>query len=163
MQGAGDLCGQLRKLKIEFFDFFPVTFRREPQREPAGDNTAGIAMLKQAVKLAETFSDAAVKHQTVGMAAHLGARKPKASLLDAREAPLQALLTLMMSGIGNLFGTLGTGWWRMFCQHEGHTNWAAFWGGMTAMTSAVFIFFAFAYQGRKRESPTESPVTEMLR
>jgi uncharacterized protein (DUF2345 family) len=71
------------------------------QREPAGDNTAGIAMLKQAVKLAETFSDAAVKHQTVGMAAHLGARKPKASVLDAREAPLQALLTSVSGMVGD--------------------------------------------------------------
>jgi nucleoside transporter len=78
-------------------------------------------------------------------------------------ARAQALLTLMMSGIGNLFGTLGTGWWRMSCQHEGHTNWTTFWAGMTAMTTVVFVFFAFAYQGRNRESPTESPVTEMLR
>ncbi len=70
------------------------------QRDPAGDNTAGIAMLKQAVKLAETFSDAAVKHQTVGMAAHVGARKAKASVLDAKEAPLQALLTTVSGMVG---------------------------------------------------------------
>ncbi|HEY0585299.1 MAG TPA: type VI secretion system Vgr family protein [Pseudoduganella sp.] len=70
------------------------------QRDPAGDNAAGIAMLKQAVKLAETFSDAAVKHQTVGMAAHMGARKAKASLLDAKEAPLQSLLTSVSGMVG---------------------------------------------------------------
>ncbi|MGW8394474.1 type VI secretion system Vgr family protein [Pseudoduganella sp. HUAS MS19] len=70
------------------------------QRDPAGDNAAGIAMLKQAVKLAETFSDAAVKHRTVGMAAHMGARKAKASALSAKEAPLQALLTSVSGMVG---------------------------------------------------------------
>ncbi|KRB83696.1 type VI secretion system Vgr family protein [Duganella sp. Root198D2] len=70
------------------------------QRDPAGDNAAGIALVKQAVKLAQTFSDAAVKHQTVGMAAHLGARKAKASALDAKEAPLQALLTSVSGMVG---------------------------------------------------------------
>lgn len=62
-------------------------------REPAGDNVAGIALLKQAVKLGETFSDAAVKHGTVGLAAHLGAAKDRTSILDPKAAPLQAMLT----------------------------------------------------------------------
>jgi type VI secretion system secreted protein VgrG len=31
-------------------------------REPAGDNVAGIALVKQAVKLGETFSAAATTH-----------------------------------------------------------------------------------------------------
>ncbi|WP_371766836.1 type VI secretion system Vgr family protein [Massilia sp.] len=61
-------------------------------REPAGDNVAGIALLKQAVKLGETFSEAAVTHKTVGLAAHLGATKAGASALDAKVAPLQAML-----------------------------------------------------------------------
>jgi len=63
------------------------------EREPAGDNVAGIALLKQAVKLGETFSDAAVKHETVGLAAHLGAAKDRSSILDSKAAPLQAMLT----------------------------------------------------------------------
>ncbi len=71
------------------------------QRDPAGDNAAGIAMVKQAVKLAETFSDAALKHQTVGMAAHMGARKSRASALDGKEAPLQALLTSVSGMVGD--------------------------------------------------------------
>ncbi len=61
-------------------------------REPAGDNVAGIALLKQAVKLGETFSDAAVTHKTVGLAAHLGATKAGASALDGKAAPLRAML-----------------------------------------------------------------------
>ena len=63
-----------------------------PSREPAGDNVAGIALLKQAVKLGETFSEAAVTHKTVGLAAHLGATKAGASALDEKAAPLQAML-----------------------------------------------------------------------
>ena len=61
-------------------------------REPAGDNVAGIALLKQAVKLGETFSEAAVTHKTVGLAAHLGATKANASALDGKAAPLKAML-----------------------------------------------------------------------
>ncbi|WP_082577359.1 MULTISPECIES: type VI secretion system Vgr family protein [unclassified Massilia] len=61
-------------------------------REPVGDNVAGIALLKQAVKLGETFSEAATTHKTVGLAAHLGATKAGTSALDAKAAPLQAML-----------------------------------------------------------------------
>lgn len=67
------------------------------EREPAGDNVAGIALLKQAVKLGETFSDAAIKHETVGLAAHLGAAKDGTSVLDPKAAPLQAMLTAVSS------------------------------------------------------------------
>jgi len=70
-------------------------------REPAGDNVAGIAMLKQAVKLGETFSDAATTHQTVGFASHLGAAKANASKLDDKEAPLPAMLTAVSGMLSN--------------------------------------------------------------
>ena len=70
------------------------------EREPAGDNVAGIALLKQAVKLGETFSDAAVKHETVGLAAHLGAAKERSSVLDEKAAPLQAMLTAVSGMVG---------------------------------------------------------------
>jgi hypothetical protein len=67
-------------------------------------------------------------------------------------ARAQALLTLMMGGVGNLLGALGTGWWRKYSQTDtGATAWPLFWVGMTLLTLAVFTFFAFAYQGRKRE------------
>jgi type VI secretion system secreted protein VgrG len=61
-------------------------------REPAGDNTAGIALMKQAVQVAKTFSEAAATHRTVAFAAHAGAAKANASTLDANTAPLPALL-----------------------------------------------------------------------
>ncbi len=70
-------------------------------RDPAGDNAAGIAMLKQATKLAETFSQTAVTHLTVGLASHMGSEKVNTSVLDDKESPLKALLTAasgMLSG-----------------------------------------------------------------
>lgn len=77
-------------------------------------------------------------------------------------ARAQALLTLMMSGIGNLFGALGTGWWRIACQDEsGKTDWQAFWSGMTVVIVCVFLFFALAYQGRRRQATTPAE-TELL-
>jgi hypothetical protein len=76
-------------------------------------------------------------------------------------ARAQALLTLMMSGIGTLIGMLGAGTWRMVCGVEGHTDWRTFWVGMTGTSMMVFVFFALAYKGRKREG-METPVTEML-
>jgi type VI secretion system secreted protein VgrG len=62
-------------------------------REPAGDNAPGIALLKQAAKLGETFSGAATTHQSVAFASHLGAARADSSALDDKAAPLKALLT----------------------------------------------------------------------
>ncbi len=61
-------------------------------RDPAGDNAAGIALMKQAVMLGDTFSAAASTHQTVAYASHIGASAPNASELDDQAAPLKALL-----------------------------------------------------------------------
>ncbi|MEH6434573.1 type VI secretion system Vgr family protein [Massilia sp. DD77] len=69
-------------------------------REPAGDNVAGIALLKQAVVLGRSLSDAAVAHETVGFAAHLGAAKPGASMVDDKAPPLQAMLTAVSGMVG---------------------------------------------------------------
>ncbi|MDB5951544.1 MAG: hypothetical protein JWR65_3399 [Massilia sp.] len=62
-------------------------------REAAGENAAGNALLRQAMKLAEKFSVAAQMHQSVGYASHLGATKADASSIDDKGAPLKALLT----------------------------------------------------------------------
>jgi uncharacterized protein (DUF2345 family) len=61
-------------------------------RDPAGDNAPGIGMLQQAAKLAEAFHSAAVTHQTVGLAAHAGATKANASVLDEKAGPLKGML-----------------------------------------------------------------------
>jgi uncharacterized protein involved in type VI secretion and phage assembly/uncharacterized protein (DUF2345 family) len=70
-------------------------------RDPAGDNAAGIALLKQAVKLGETFSEAAKTHETVTLASHVGAAKADASALDEKSAPLKAILTAVSGMVGN--------------------------------------------------------------
>jgi type VI secretion system secreted protein VgrG len=62
-------------------------------RDPAGDNSAGQALLKQAGILSKTFNDAATTHQTVGFAVQRGPVKADASLLDDKAAPLAALQT----------------------------------------------------------------------
>jgi TRAP-type C4-dicarboxylate transport system permease small subunit len=62
-------------------------------------------------------------------------------------ARAQALLTLMMSGVGNLIGYLGTGWWFAANSHASGTNWPLFWGGLAAAVAAVLIYFLFAYHG----------------
>lgn len=61
----------------------------------------------------------------------------------------QALLALLMSGVGNLLGYLGGGWWFRTCSNEKTgTDWELFWTGETALTAAVCLFFAIAYKGR---------------
>ncbi|MES3025716.1 MAG: type VI secretion system Vgr family protein [Pseudomonadota bacterium] len=69
-------------------------------RDPAGDNVSSIALLKQAVKLAETFSDAAITHQTVALASHIGADKVNSSSLDDKASPLKAMLTAVSGMVG---------------------------------------------------------------
>jgi MFS family permease len=61
----------------------------------------------------------------------------------------QALLALLMGGVGNLLGYLGGGWWHKACQVNGVTDWSRFWWGETALTAAVCLFFAVMYRGRR--------------
>ena len=70
-------------------------------REPVGDNAAGIALMKQAAKLGETFSDAAKKHETVALASHIGPAKAAVSTLDDKAAPLPAMLTAVSGMVAN--------------------------------------------------------------
>jgi MFS family permease len=64
----------------------------------------------------------------------------------------QALLSLLMSGLGNLIGYLGGGWWFATCTLNGVTDWPRFWWGETALTAAVCVFFALAYRGRAHKT-----------
>jgi uncharacterized protein (DUF2345 family) len=70
-------------------------------RDPAGENAAGTGLLQHAVNMAEAFSSAAVTHQTVGLAAHLGAAKTNASVLDDKAAPIKAMLTSASGMVDN--------------------------------------------------------------
>jgi uncharacterized protein (DUF2345 family) len=61
-------------------------------RDPAGDNSAALALLKQAKTLAQSFSQAAGTHLSVKLASHEGSLKPNASAIDEQAAPIAALL-----------------------------------------------------------------------
>ena len=62
-------------------------------------------------------------------------------------ARAQALLTVMMAGAGNLFGSLGCGWWRSICETPTGTNWQLYWGVLCVLVAVVFVYFAMAYRG----------------
>jgi nucleoside transporter len=59
----------------------------------------------------------------------------------------QALLTLMMSGVGNLLGYLGCGLWFHACQKPEGTQWSLFWGGLSLTVAMVLAYFLLAYHG----------------
>lgn len=67
-------------------------------------------------------------------------------------ARAQALLSLLMGGVGNLIGYLGGGWWHAACTFDDVTDWPRFWWGETALTAVVCVFFALAYRGRGHQS-----------
>lgn len=63
------------------------------ERDPAGDNAPAMAHMKQAMLLAQTFSTAAVTHQSVALAGQVGGNKVNASTIDPKAAPVKALYT----------------------------------------------------------------------
>jgi hypothetical protein len=64
----------------------------------------------------------------------------------------QALSTLMYSGLGNLIGYLGTGWWFQACHRGEVMKWSLFWGVLAALIAAVLIWFFSAYVGRRGQN-----------
>jgi MFS family permease len=82
--------------------------------------------------------------------------------LDGRVDPAwraraQALMSLMTSGVGNLFGYLGSGWWLQECQRTTGTDWRLYWGGLAAAVALVFAYFLTAYHGRSADKAVTSP------
>ena len=72
--------------------------------------------------------------------------------IDQRVAPdwrarAQALMSLMNSGVGNLIGYLGVGWWFGRCADGAGTQWTRFWLGLVCCVTAVTIYFLAAYRG----------------
>jgi MFS family permease len=65
-------------------------------------------------------------------------------------ARAQALLSLMMSGIGNFIGYQGCGWWRRIHVSGGHTDWPVYWTGLSCVIALIFVWFAVSYRGRYR-------------
>ena len=70
----------------------------------------------------------------------------------AWRARTQALLTLMTSGVGNLIGYLGTGWWFATCTQGGPTHWPLFWGALAASVGAVLVYFLTAFYDKNLPS-----------
>jgi hypothetical protein len=64
----------------------------------------------------------------------------------------QALLSLMMTGVGYLAGYAGGGAWHGFSQGTTGTNWSVFWGGLAVAVAAVLAYFLLAYRGRGTRS-----------
>ena len=53
----------------------------------------------------------------------------------------QALMTLLISGFGNLLGYLGCGWLRTLCSLDGHTLWTRYWSILAVAVFAVGLYF----------------------
>jgi type VI secretion system secreted protein VgrG len=68
-----------------------ITSYGASQADPAGDNAAGMALLKQALTLADSFSQAAKTHQTTTLASAVGTIKASQSHLSDQLAPMKAL------------------------------------------------------------------------
>lgn len=75
-------------------------------RDAVGETAAGVAMMKQAVAMADAFSSVAGMHQSVMLAANLGTTKANESVLNPTFAPLEAgLITLLGMGSNKDFQT----------------------------------------------------------
>jgi MFS family permease len=72
-------------------------------------------------------------------------------------ARAQALMALMTSGVGNLAGFLGTGWWFAECTKPAGTRWSLFWGGLAATAALVMIYFLATYHGRAAPPSQNQP------
>lgn len=67
---------------------------------------------------------------------------------QAWRARAQALMSLMISGVGNLLGYLGSGFWLRACQQPQGMRWTLYWGGISMAVLLVFIYFTIAYHGQ---------------
>jgi MFS family permease len=79
-------------------------------------------------------------------------------------ARAQALLSLMLGGVGSLAGYLGCGWW-FHAAHRGDTvHWPLFWAGLSLACAAVLLYFLGAYQGvgKVHRHPTQAIVGKDL-
>ncbi len=95
-----DAYGAIRAGKGLLLSTFGIV-HNATTRDPAGDNVAGIAHLKQAASLAEHFSHAATSHKTVALAGHTGTLQANASAIDDTAAPVQALLKAASGMVSN--------------------------------------------------------------
>jgi uncharacterized protein (DUF2345 family) len=74
----------------------------QPEPTPAGDNAAGLALLRQLATLTATLSGAAKTHQATQLAAHIGSLQAAKALISDKEAPTPALLTSLKGMVSNI-------------------------------------------------------------
>jgi type VI secretion system secreted protein VgrG len=80
--------------------------------EPAGDNTAGIALLKQAQGFADTFDRAAATHQTVQFILVKGGAlngEQNQSAIDAEQPPIAAMVKALSGMVDARDGSMDSG------------------------------------------------------
>jgi len=65
----------------------------------------------------------------------------------AWRARAQALMTLLISGVGNLIGYLGAGGWFAGCARPAGPHWPLFWGGLAISVAGVLVYFLARYRG----------------
>jgi MFS family permease len=66
----------------------------------------------------------------------------------AWRARAQALMSVMVGGVGNLAGYLGAGWWFARTTRANGHDWPLFWCRFSAATGLVGVYFLAAYRGR---------------
>lgn len=64
----------------------------------------------------------------------------------------QALLSLMVGGVGNLIGYLVTGSWLHWCTSAGVVDWRTYWLGLAGLVTLVIAYFVVGYhiEGERR-------------
>jgi len=70
----------------------------------------------------------------------------------------QALLTLMNSGVGNLVGYLGCGWWFDECSRNLPAQWSYYWWVLAAIMAVVLVYFLWAFRDPARETTSLAAV-----
>lgn len=70
----------------------------------------------------------------------------------AWRARAQALLSVMITGVGNLIGYLATGQWFEYAHRSGTTNWPLFWGGLAIAVACVLAYFLIAFPPARSRS-----------
>jgi MFS family permease len=78
-------------------------------------------------------------------------------IVPAWRARAQALMSLMTTGVGNLIGYLGTGWWFAANTRPAGTRWPDFWAGLTLTVAAVLAYFLLTYHGKGSQPARDTP------
>jgi MFS family permease len=71
----------------------------------------------------------------------------------AWRARAQALLTLMLSGVGNTIGYFSCGALKRANTTGSQTDWTSFWAVLSGVVAVIWLWFAWSYHGRPGANP----------